>query len=113
MARFTCTIDADRERFPQLLSNGNLVATGVAEGNRHWARWEDPFAKPAYLFALVAAKLDMLEDGFTTASGRKVRLAVYVEPGKLDQCGHAMAALKKHGLGRANASAWRWTSTTT
>ena len=95
MARFSCTIEADRSRFPQLLSNGNLVATGDAQGNRHWARWEDPFAKPAYLFALVAAKLDMLEDVFTTASGRKVRLAVYVEPGKLDQCGHAMAALKK------------------
>jgi aminopeptidase N len=63
MARFSCTIDADRERFPQLLSNGNLVAAGEAQGNRHWARWEDPFAKPAYLFALVAAKLDMLEDG--------------------------------------------------
>jgi aminopeptidase N len=95
MARFTCTIEADKQRFPQLLSNGNLVAMGDAEGNRHWARWEDPFAKPAYLFALVAAKLDLLEDGFVTASGRKVRLAVYVEPGKLDQCGHAMAALKK------------------
>jgi aminopeptidase N len=95
MARFSCTIDADRARFPQLLSNGNLVATGEAEGGRHWARWEDPFAKPAYLFALVAAKLDVLEDSFTTASGRKVRLAVYVEPGKLDQCDHAMAALKK------------------
>jgi aminopeptidase N len=95
MARFTCTIEAARERFPQLLSNGNLVASGEAGGNRHWARWEDPYAKPCYLFALVAAKLDVLEDGFTTASGRKVRLAVYVEPGKLDQCGHAMAALKK------------------
>ena len=95
MARVACTIEADRERFPQLLSNGNRVAAGAAENNRHWARWEDPFAKPAYLFALVAAKLDVLEDSFTTASGRKVRLAVYVEPGKLDQCDHAMAALKK------------------
>ena len=94
MARFSCTIEADRERFPQLLSNGNLVVQGTGEG-RHWAHWEDPFAKPAYLFALVAAKLDVLEDSFTTASGRKVRLAVYVEPGKLDQCDHAMAALKK------------------
>ena len=95
MARFSCTIEADRERFPQLLSNGNLVASGEAGDKRHWARWEDPYAKPAYLFALVSARLDMLEDGFTTASGRKVRLAVYVEPGKLDQCSHAMAALKK------------------
>ncbi|MDZ4252206.1 MAG: aminopeptidase N, partial [Sulfuritalea sp.] len=97
MARFTCTIEADRERFPQLLSNGNLVASGAVagEGNRHWARWEDPYAKPAYLFALVAARLDVREDLFLTKSGRAVRLAVYVEPGKRDQCGHAMAALKK------------------
>ncbi|HQN47213.1 MAG TPA: aminopeptidase N, partial [Rugosibacter sp.] len=99
MARYTCTIEADRERFPQLLSNGNLVASGESpgEGNagRHWARWEDPFAKPCYLFALVAARLDVLEDVFVTASGRQVRCAVYVEPGKLDQCGHALAALKK------------------
>jgi aminopeptidase N len=97
MARFTCTIEAERERFPQLLSNGNLVASGSSETDaaRHWARWEDPYAKPAYLFALVAAKLDVLRDSHVTASGRKVSLAVYVEPGKLDQCGHAMAALKK------------------
>jgi aminopeptidase N len=97
MARYSCTIEADRERFPQLLSNGNLAASGVCEHDpaRHWARWEDPFPKPSYLFALVAAKLDMLEDHFVTRSGRSIRLAVYVEPGKLDQCGHAVAALKK------------------
>ncbi|MHB0982648.1 MAG: aminopeptidase N [Thiobacillus sp.] len=97
MARYRCTIEADRARFPQLLSNGNLAASGTVEHDpaRHWARWEDPFPKPSYLFALVAAKLDMLEDRFVTRSGRKVRLAIYVEPGKLDQCGHAMAALKK------------------
>jgi aminopeptidase N len=97
MARFSCTLEADVERFPQLLSNGNRVASGVSkhDASRHWARWEDPFPKPAYLFALVAAKLDMLEDEFVTGSGRTVRLGVYVEPGKLDQCGHAMAALKK------------------
>ncbi len=95
MARFTCTIEANRERFPQLLSNGNLVASGDAPDGRHWAKWEDPFAKPCYLFALVAAKLDVLEDRFVTQSSRTVKLAVYVEPGKLDQCGHAMAALQK------------------
>ncbi len=95
MARFACTIEADRARFPQLLSNGNLVETGDAPNDRHWAKWEDPFAKPCYLFALVAAKLNVLEDTFVTQSGRTVRCAVYVEPGKLDQCDHAMAALKK------------------
>ena len=96
MAVFSCTVEADRARFPQLLSNGNPVASGSCDdATRHWVRWEDPFPKPAYLFALVAAKLDVLEDTFTTASGRPVKLEVFVEPGKLDQCGHAMAALKK------------------
>ena len=97
MAKFTCTVEADRTRFPHLLSNGNPVEAGLCtdDATRHWARWEDPYAKPAYLFALVAAKLDVLEDEYVTASGRTVRLAVYVEPGKLDQCSHAMAALKK------------------
>ena len=97
MARFTCTLEAESARFPQLLSNGNLVESGVSaqDPSRHWARWQDPYSKPCYLFALVAAKLEMLEDRFITGSGREVRLAVYVEPGKLDQCGHAMDALKK------------------
>ncbi|MBS0462130.1 MAG: aminopeptidase N [Proteobacteria bacterium] len=97
MATFSCTVEADRVRFPHLLSNGNPVSAGTCadDATRHWVRWEDPFPKPAYLFALVAAKLDVLEDRYTTASGRPVKLEIYVEPGKLDQCGHAMAALKK------------------
>jgi aminopeptidase N len=95
MAQFTCTLHADKARFPVLLSNGNPVGQGDEAEGRHWARWEDPYAKPSYLFACVAAKLDVLEDAHTTPSGRRVRCAVYVEPGKLDQCAHAMAALKK------------------
>jgi aminopeptidase N len=95
MAKFTCRIEADQARFPQLLSNGNPVAAGPLTDGRHFAAWEDPFPKPAYLFALVAAKLDVLDDSFVTRSGRKVRCSVYVEPGKLDQCQHAMDALKK------------------
>lgn len=95
MAKFTCTLHADKAAFPVLLANGNPIASGDEENGRHWATWEDPFAKPAYLFACVAAKLDMLEDHYVTTSGRRVRCAVYVEPGKLDQCDHAMAAIKK------------------
>jgi len=94
MARYTNTIHADRERYPVLLSNGNLVAAGEEAGGRHWAKWQDPFPKPSYLFAMVAAKLEMLEDSFVTRSGRTAKLAVYVEPGKLDQCGFAMRCLK-------------------
>jgi aminopeptidase N len=94
MARYTTTIRADRAQYPVLLSNGNQVARG-ADGDAHWVRWEDPFPKPSYLFAMVAAKLEKLEDAFVTRSGRRVTLQVWVEPGKLDQCGFAMQALKK------------------
>lgn len=94
MARYTTTLRASRERFPVLLSNGNLEACGEDTDGRHWARWVDPFPKPCYLFAMVAAKLDCLENDFRTRSGRKVRLAVYVEPGKLDQCDFALESLK-------------------
>ena len=94
MARYTNTIHAERERYPVLLSNGNLVASGAEAGGRHFAKWVDPFPKPSYLFAMVAAKLEKLEDRFVTRSGRTARLAVYVEPGKLDQCGFAMRCLK-------------------
>ncbi|MBS1191760.1 MAG: aminopeptidase [Rhodocyclaceae bacterium] len=95
MSRYTVTLHADKATLPVLLANGNPVGTGDEGEGRHWARWEDPFPKPCYLFALVAARLDVLHDSFRTRSGRTVQLAIYVEPGKLDQCGHAMAGLKK------------------
>jgi aminopeptidase N len=89
MARYTATVRADRAKYPVLLSNGNLVASGV-EGDRHWARFVDPFPKPSYLFALVAADLEVLEDKYKNKD-----LFVYVEPGKLDQAGWAMDCLKR------------------
>ncbi|MCC7412302.1 MAG: aminopeptidase N [Gammaproteobacteria bacterium] len=95
MARYTTTVHADRDRFPHLLSNGNPVARGEEPGGRHWVRWGDPFRKPCYLFALVAAKLDRLEDSFLTRSGKRARLEIYVEPGRLEEARHAMAALQK------------------
>src|SRR5229473_2682365 len=95
MAKYSVTIHASREKYPVLLSNGNLAASGDETNARHWVKWQDPYPKPSYLFALVAAKLDKLEDQFVTRSGRRVRLAIYVDPGKLDQCGFAMQALKK------------------
>jgi aminopeptidase N len=94
MARYRTTIHADQTRYPVLLSNGNPVGRGAEAGGRHWVTWEDPFPKPSYLFAMVAAKLEKLEDRFTTMSGRTVQLSIFVEPGKLDQCGFAMQALK-------------------
>ncbi|OGT18598.1 MAG: aminopeptidase N, partial [Gallionellales bacterium RIFOXYD12_FULL_53_10] len=95
MSRYTVTLHADKVSLPHLLSNGNPLASGDEAGGRHWAKWHDPFPKPCYLFALVAARLDVLRDRYRTASGRDVQLAIYVEHGKLDQCEHAMDALKK------------------
>ncbi len=95
MSKYDVTIRADREKYPVLLSNGNLIESGNEANGRHRVKWRDPFPKPSYLFALVAAKLDKLEDEFVTRSGRHVQLAIYVDPGKLDQCGFAMQALKR------------------
>ena len=95
MARFTVTLHADKATFPVLLANGNPAGAGDEADGRHYATWEDPFKKPCYLFAMVAGQLDVLRDSYRTRSGRDVQLAIYVEPGKLDQCAHAMAALQK------------------
>ena len=95
MARYRVTLHVDRARCPVLLANGNLVAQGSETDGRHWATWEDPFPKPSYLFAVVAARLDRQADSFVTRSGRKVSLQFFVEPGKLDQGVFALEALKK------------------
>jgi aminopeptidase N len=94
MARFTVTIEADKDKYPLLLSNGNLVESKDLDGGRHWAKWEDPHLKPAYLFALVAGDLDCLSDTYTTTSGRVVKCDIYTEHGRLDKCDHAMRSLK-------------------
>ncbi len=95
MARYRVTLRADRNRFPVLLANGNRVDAGDLDDGRHFAVWEDPFPKPSYLFALVAGRLEKRTDTFTTRSGRRVRLEIYVAPSDLDQCDHAMGCLKR------------------
>lgn len=95
MSTFTTTVIAEQHRYPVLLSNGNPIDSGPAEDGRHWATWEDPFMKPAYLFALVAGDLWCVEDSFTRQSGREVTLRIYVEPENIDKCDHAMVSLKK------------------
>ncbi|MGB9089122.1 MAG: aminopeptidase N [Pseudomonas farsensis] len=95
MSRFTTTVIAEQHRYPVLLSNGNPVGSGPVEDGRHWATWEDPFVKPAYLFALVAGDLWCVESSFTRQSGREVALRIYVEQENLDKCEHAMVSLKK------------------
>jgi len=95
MARYTTEIVADATGYPVLLSNGNREASGVLPDGRHWVRWSDPFPKPSYLFALVAADLRCLKDVFTTRSGRRVRLEIWTEPRNIEACDHALRSLKR------------------
>jgi len=95
MTVYSCTIIADKTKYPVLLSNGNLIDSGALDSNLHFARWEDPFKKPCYLFALVAGDLAHISDQFKTRSGRTVELKIYSEKENIDKCGHAMESLKQ------------------
>ncbi|QJD89624.1 aminopeptidase N [Duganella dendranthematis] len=94
MAKYTVMLRADKAAYPVLLSNGNLIEEGDLGDGRHYAKWEDPFKKPSYLFALVAAKLVCQEETFKLADGRDVLLQVWVEEGNLDKTDYAMQSLK-------------------
>ena len=93
MSLFTTRITADKAQFPVLLSNGNNIDSGDNDDGSHWTLWQDPFKKPAYLFALVAGDLEFIEEPFTTMHGREVTLRIFVESKDIDKCDHAMASL--------------------
>jgi aminopeptidase N len=95
MAKYMVMLRADKVKFPVLLSNGNLVEEGDLPDGRHYAKWEDPFKKPSYLFALVAARLVCQEETFPLKDGRQALLQVWVEEGNLDKTDYAMQSLKR------------------
>ncbi len=99
MSKFTVRIQADKKRYPVLLSNGNLKEQGLCDGEgqdgQHYAIWEDPFLKPSYLFALVAGDLVFLEGSHRTTSGKEIVLRIYTEEHNADKCEHALSSLKK------------------
>jgi len=94
LSRYKVRMAGDKTAFPILLSNGNCVAKDAGDDGSHWALWEDPWPKPSYLFALVAGDLVVNRDSFTTMSGRKVELGIWVRAGDEGRTGHAMQALK-------------------
>ncbi len=93
MAVFSVTLRADRSKYPVLLSNGNLVEEGALDNGRHFARWQDPFPKPSYLFALVAGKLSVRRQQIKTRSGKEHLLEIYTSRDDVDKTQHAMASL--------------------
>ena len=92
---FKVRLEAAKEQYPVLLSNGNRIAAADLDGGRHFAQWHDPFPKPSYLFALVAGDLGSIHDRFTSLSGREIALAIYVEHGNEPRATYAMGALKR------------------
>ncbi|MGE0699148.1 MAG: aminopeptidase N, partial [Hyphomicrobiaceae bacterium] len=96
LAVYRVRLEAAPEAAPVLLANGNQIERGKLDrGKRHYAVWHDPHPKPSYLFAAVGGTLGAVTSSFTTMSGRKVALAIYVEPGKEDRCAWAMDCLKR------------------
>ncbi len=95
MSVYEVTLRSKQDDYPLLLSNGNLISTKQLDDGRHEAKWQDPFAKPSYLFALVAGDFDCREQRTKTASGRDVLLQVYSDPGTKDQTGWAMESLER------------------
>ncbi|CAN0169424.1 unnamed protein product, partial [Chrysoparadoxa australica] len=95
MAKFTTKVIADKATYPVLLSNGNPIDQGDLEGGKHFVTWEDPFLKPAYLYALVAGDLGLVQDTYKTMSGRTIDLRIYCDKGNESRCDHAMESLKK------------------
>ncbi|MEO5697999.1 MAG: M1 family aminopeptidase, partial [Burkholderiaceae bacterium] len=93
MAVYTVTLRAAKAACPVLLSNGNLIEEGELDGGRHFATWHDPFPKPSYLFALVAADLVARQQRIRTRSGTDHLLQVYVRRGDLEKTEHAMNSL--------------------
>ncbi|MBN9370476.1 aminopeptidase N [Hydrogenophaga sp. YM1] len=93
MASYTVTLRADKQRYPVLLSNGNLVESGELADGRHFAKWVDPHRKPCYLFALVAGQLVAREQRIVSRGGQEHLLQVYVRPGDMDKTEHAMHSL--------------------
>lgn len=99
LSRYSVRLEADKRLYPVLLANGDPVEKGDLPDGRHWARWNDPYPKPCYLFALVAGNLACNADSFTTQSGRNVQLGIWVKEADLPRTAHAMQALK-------NSMAW-------
>jgi aminopeptidase N len=95
LARYRVRLEADRAKYPVLLSNGNLTSQGTSENGRHWAVWDDPHPKPCYIFAVMAGDFGMLRDSFVTRDGRKVDLGIYADHDLIPQCRFAMDVVKR------------------
>jgi aminopeptidase N len=95
LSTYRVKLTGDKTKYPHLLSNGNKIAGGEGEGGQHWATWDDPFPKPSYIFAIMAGDWGVLEDTYTTKSGRKVAIGIYADKDLIPRCDFAMQVVKR------------------
>ncbi len=95
MARFFVRIEAPKDLYPILLSNGDCVSFGDYDDGRHFAEWNDPWPKPAHLFALVAGDFDSINSRFISMENREIDINIYVDKGEKDKAHYAMDSLKR------------------
>ena len=95
LTKYIVRLEADKSKFPVLLSNGNKLDGGDLSNGRHWSLWQDPFPKPSYLFALVAGDLGSIHDEYVTTSGRKVQLGIFSDKENSNKLSHAMYSIKE------------------
>lgn len=95
LTKYIVRLEADKSKYPVLLSNGNRLDEGDLSNGRHWSLWQDPFPKPSYLFALVAGDLGSIQDEYITASGRKVQLGIFSDKENSNKLSHAMYSIKE------------------
>ena len=111
MSKFTARVIADKAAYPVLLSNGNPIERGDLEDGRHFVTWQDPFKALLPFFALVAGTLSVVEDSFTTLSGRDIKLQIFVGEKDLDKCDHAMRSkMLWAGMSRPMVGSTTWIS---
>jgi aminopeptidase N len=95
LTKYIVRLEADKSKYPVLLSNGNKLDSGDLPNGRHWSLWQDPFPKPSYLFALVAGDLGGIQDEYITTSGRKVQLGIFSDKANCNKLAHAMYSIKE------------------
>lgn len=93
LGTYRVRLEAEKEKYPVLLSNGNLEASGDLDAGRHFAIWFDPYPKPSYLFAVVAGNLAARNQKIHSEKGKEIDLWIYTEHRFNDQTQYAMQAL--------------------
>ena len=91
---FRCKLQADKKKYPILLSNGEKLSSGRLD-DKHWIIWEDEIKKPCNHFSLVLGSFSKLTQTYQLKKGVDISLQVYGTKEVLKKCSYALECLKK------------------